>query len=162
MLLQEKDSTGQIRTRTNANSLRIKTQREYDLSGVAPQKNWRNTQSSLNLLSNNLTPKLNEKNNSKRFDKNNSLGEFKIYCYCFSAKLLETLNLNKYLDYSITTELNGAHLAIGPTKYLKKNKSFITEAKKRKIPTYSLDVINIQEMICLIKTMLYLNLRRME
>ena len=162
LLLQEKDSTGQVRTRTQINNLKIKTQREYDLSAVTPQKNWRNTQT-LNPLVNNNSKESWKRSLKKGFKAGISNEKpFKIYCYCLSSKLFETLNLGKYLNYSLTTKLNEANLVLGPQKYFEENQSFLNEIKAQKIPIYSLDVINIQEMICLIKTMLYLNLRRVE
>ena len=106
LLLQEKDSTGQVRTRTQINNLKIKTQREYDLSAVTPQKNWRNTQT-LNPLVNNNSKESWKRSLKKGFKASiYSEKPFKIYCYCLSSKLFETLNLGKYLNYSLTTKLN--------------------------------------------------------
>lgn len=154
LLLQEKPNLGQIRQRKEINSLAIKTQQEYTLTSSLPQKNWRNPGTSPVLKSKESVKNLKIKNNSQR--------PLNIYCYCLSSKLLESLNIKNYLIYSITNELEKADLVIGFKRYFDSNQIFVSKIKEKNIPMHTINVINIQEMISLIKTMLYLNLRRTE
>jgi len=151
LLLQEKPSLGQIRERKEINNLTIKTQQEHDFNTPISERNWRNIQenSSLKLKENFKT--------QNTFQK-----PFKIYCYCLSSKLLENLNLKEYLKYSLTNELDKADLVIGLKKYFDLNQIFLSKIKEKQIPVYMINVINIQEMGSLVKTMLYLSLRTIE
>ena len=94
--------------------------------------------------------------------KNNLQSPLNIYCYCLSSKLLESLNIKNYLTYSVTNELDKADLVLGFKRYFDSNPIFVSKIKEKKIPMHTINVINIQEMVSLIKTMLYLNLRRAE
>lgn len=154
LLLQEKPSLGQVRKRKEINNLTIKTKRENDFNAQMSEKNWRNIQGNSSL-------KLKE---SFKFLKTQNTFQkpLTIYCYCLSSKLLENLNLKKYLTYSITNELDKADLVIGLKKYFDLNQIFLSKIKEKQIPVYIINVINIQEMVSLIKTMLYLNLRTIE
>jgi stage III sporulation protein SpoIIIAA len=154
LLLQEKPSLGQIRQRKEINNLTIKTQQEHDFNTPISERNWRNIQENSSL-------KLKE--NFKTFKTQNTFQKpLKIYCYCLSSKLLENLNLKEYLKYSLTNELDKADLVVGLKKYFYLNQIFLSKIKEKQIPVYMINVINIQEMGSLVKTMLYLSLRTIE
>ena len=104
-------------------------------------------------------------NNSQLFNKNQMIGRqiengkylklksknLLIYPYSISINLLREVLHKTGFQFTLTNEIKQANIIIGLTKHLKKNFKLINLAKRKNIPIYALNEINLYQLTKLIQ-----------
>jgi len=126
-----------------------------------------NYQNSLITYSNSLNPSLSIKNqnwilmNQLKDQKSLKLQTKKliIYPYSLSSNLLKEVLLKLRLPFVLTNEIKKASLIIGFKKHLKQNFKLVHIANQKKIPIYTINEINLYQLIKLFQLINQLNIK---
>jgi stage III sporulation protein SpoIIIAA len=151
LLLRNNYGIGQVRQFYLEEKIQIKCQNDYNYSSFLGKNQIG--------LNENLTISEKSWTQINRFHNKKSLQipskPLVIYSYSISNNFLKEVSLKISVKFILTTDVKMASVIVGLKKHLKQNFKLKELAKKKKIPIYSFNELNIYELTRFLKIMNY-------